>query len=66
MSLISILLGLSMVGVVLWIINTFIPLGENIKTMFNIVVAIVVTLWILNTFGVFGAPLDIYIGDVHL
>jgi hypothetical protein len=66
MSIISILLGMSMVGVVLWIINTYVPLNGKIKKTFNIVVVIIVTLWLLSAFGVFGAPSDIYIGDLHM
>jgi hypothetical protein len=66
MSLISILLGMSVAGVVLWIINTNIPIDGKLKTIVNVVVVIDVLLWILNAFGAFGDPSDIYIGDVHL
>jgi thiol:disulfide interchange protein len=52
MSLISIVIGLIVVGVVLWLINTFIPMQATIKKILNAVVVIVVVLWLLSAFGV--------------
>jgi hypothetical protein len=66
MSLISILIGLSIVGVVLWLINTYIPLDGKIKKTLTVVVVIGVLLWLSSAFGVFGTPSDIYIGDLHM
>ena len=54
MSLIGILLVLIVVGVVLWLVNTYIPMDGKIKTILNIVVVIVVVIWLLQAFGVLG------------
>jgi len=54
MSLISIVLTLIVVGVLLWLINTYIPMDEKIKKILNIVVVVVVVLWLLYGFGVLG------------
>jgi hypothetical protein len=52
MSLVSIVLSLIVVGVLLWLINTYIPMDAKIKKILNIVVVVVVVLWLLNGFGV--------------
>jgi hypothetical protein len=43
------------VGVVLWLINTYIPMEATIKKILNGVVMIVVLLWLLSAFGVLGS-----------
>ena len=55
MSLVSIVLVLIAVGVVLWLINTYVPMDGKIKTILNVVVVIVVILWLLQGFGVLGS-----------
>jgi hypothetical protein len=62
MSLISVLLGLVIVGVVLWLINTYIPMDGKIKKILNVVVVIIVILWLLNVFGVIGSMSNMRIG----
>lgn len=52
MPLINVVLTLVVVGVVLWLINTYIPMQATIKKILNIVVVIVVVLWLLYGFGV--------------
>ena len=52
MSLVSVLLVLIVVGVILWLVNTYIPMDRKIKNILNIVVVIVVVLWLLRAFGV--------------
>lgn len=54
MSLISLILVLVVVGVVLWLINTYVPMDGKIKGILNIVVVIAVLLWLLQAFGVLG------------
>ena len=54
MSLISIVVTLIVVGVLLWLVNTYIPMDGKIKRILNIVVVVVVVLWLLNVFGVWG------------
>jgi hypothetical protein len=52
MSLISLVIVLVVVGVVLWLINSYIPMQTTIKKILNVVVIIVVVLWLLSAFGV--------------
>ena len=51
--LIYMVLILIIVGVVLWLINSFIPMASSIKSILNIVVVIVVIMWLLNFFDIF-------------
>ena len=53
MPLLSILIAIIVVGVLLWIINSFIPMDRKIKQIFNIVVVIVLIIWLLKVFGLF-------------
>jgi hypothetical protein len=54
MSLVTIVITLIVVGVLLWLVNTYIPMDGKIKKIINIVVVVVVVLWLLNVFGVMG------------
>lgn len=62
MSLISLLIVLVVVGVLLWAVNTYVPMDSKIKNIMNIVVVVVVVLWLLQVFGVLGAIPDIRVG----
>jgi len=53
-AIISILFILIIIGVVLWLINRFIPMDGKIKTILNVLVVILVILWLLTTFGIIG------------
>ena len=59
MSLITIVITLIVVGVLLWLVNTYIPMDGKIKKILNIVVVVVVVLWLLNVFGVLGHLRDV-------
>ncbi|MCW2339094.1 heme/copper-type cytochrome/quinol oxidase subunit 4 [Sphingobium sp. B2D3A] len=61
MSLLNIIIILIVVGVLLWLINTYIPMDGKIKSILNIVVVIAVVLWLLQAFGVLGS-----LGGVHV
>ncbi|SPE61587.1 conserved hypothetical protein [Verrucomicrobia bacterium] len=52
MSLVTIVISLIVVGVLLWLVNSYIPMDGKIKRILNIVVVVVVVLWLLNVFGV--------------
>jgi hypothetical protein len=52
MSLVEILLLLMIVGVVLWLINAYVPMAGSIKSILNALVVIVVIVWLLKVFGV--------------
>jgi hypothetical protein len=54
MSLISLVITLIVVGVLLWLVNTYIPMDGKIKKILNIVVVVAVVLWLLVAFGVLG------------
>ena len=53
MPLIQLLEVLIVVGVLLWLVNRFIPMQSSIKSILNGVVVIAVVLWLLNVFGLF-------------
>jgi hypothetical protein len=59
MPLFTILLVLIVVGVLLWLVNTYIPMDGKIKRIFNIVVVIVVIVWLLKVFGLFNYLMDV-------
>jgi hypothetical protein len=62
MSLLSLILVLVVVGIVLWLINTYIPMDGKIKKILNVVVVIIVILWLLSASGVLGSLSNIRIG----
>jgi hypothetical protein len=59
MPLINLLITLVVVGVLLWLVNNYIPMDAKIKSILNIVVVVAVVLWLLSAFGVLG-PLSSY------
>ncbi len=62
MSLIQLIIVLIVVGVILWLINTYIPMEATIKKILNAVVIIAVILWLLTAFGLMGALSGIRVG----
>jgi hypothetical protein len=62
MPLISLIVTLVVVGVILWLINNYLPLDGTIKKILNVVVVIVVILWLLTVFGVLGPLSSVRIG----
>ena len=62
MPLIQLVLVLVVVGVVLWVINSYIPMQSTIKKILNVVVIIVVIVWLLSVFGLIGDLSKIRIG----
>lgn len=52
MDLIQVLVLLIVVGVVLWLINTYLPMAPPFKTVINVVVVLVLCLWLLSAFGI--------------
>jgi len=62
MPLINVVITLIVVGVLLWLINRFIPMAGSIKSILNAVVVICVVLWLLNVFGLFPAISRIHVG----
>lgn len=64
MPLLNVILTLVVVGVILWLINTYIPMQATIKKILNVVVVIVVILWLLYGFGVINNSGDIRLPEV--
>jgi hypothetical protein len=62
MSLITLVLVLVVVGVVLWLINSYIPMQSTIKRILNVVVIIIVIVWLLGVFGLIDSLDTIRIG----
>jgi hypothetical protein len=54
MPLVYIVLVLIVVGVGLWLINTYIPMAGSIKTILNVVVVVAVVIWVLQAVGMWG------------
>lgn len=55
MPLLTILIVLIVVGVILWLVNTYIPMDRKIKSILNVVVVIVVIIWLLQAFGLLNS-----------
>ena len=62
MPLIQLVIVLVVVGVILWVINSYIPMQSTIKRILNVVVIIVVIIWLLGAFGLIGNLSTIRIG----
>jgi hypothetical protein len=62
MPLLQIVMDLIVVGVLLWLVNRFIPMQGSIKSILNAVVVIAVVLWLLNIFGLFHSLSRVHVG----
>ena len=62
MPLINIVIALIVVGVLLWLVNSYIPMDSKIKQILNVVVVIGVVIWLLQIFGVIGVFDNVYVG----
>ncbi len=63
MPLMTIVIALIVVGVLLWLINTYIPMDGKIKSILNAVVVIAVVLWLLQAFGLLSQLQGIKVGS---
>jgi len=55
MSLLTIVIVLIVAGVLLWLVNTYIPMDRKIKSILNAVVVIILVIWLLQAFGLLGS-----------
>ncbi len=55
MDLIQLLVVLVVVGVCLYLVQTYVPMAAPIKTIINVVVVLILCLWLLRTFGIMGS-----------
>ncbi len=52
MPILTILVVIVVAGVILWLVNSYIPMQRTIKNILNAVVVIILVVWLLNVFGV--------------
>lgn len=62
MPLIQLVIILVVVGLILWVINSYIPMQSTIKKILNVVVVIAVIIWLLSLFGLIGNLATIRVG----
>ena len=55
MSILTVLVVLIVAGIILYLINTYIPMDGKIKSILNIVVVILIIIWLLKVFGILGS-----------
>lgn len=60
MSLITVILVLVLIGVLLWLVNTYVPMQAGIKKVLNIAVVVLVVLWLLYLVGLLP------VGDIRV
>jgi hypothetical protein len=65
MSLISLFVTLIVIGVILWLVNTCIPMDGKIKNILNAVAVICVVVWLLSVFGVLGHAHDLRVPQIQ-
>jgi bacteriorhodopsin len=63
--MISLVITLIVVGVLLWLVNTYIPMDGKIKKILNIVVVVCVVIWLLYAFGILGRSGDIQVPQLR-
>lgn len=61
MPLLNIIIVLIVVGVLLWLVNNYIPMDSKIKNLLNGVVVIFVVIWLLQAFGLIGSLKNIHL-----
>ena len=61
----SLVITLIVIGVLLWLVNNYIPMDGKIKQILNIIVVICVVVWLLSAFGVLGHTGDIQVPQVR-
>lgn len=62
MDLVQLVVVIIVVGILLWLVNNFIPMDAKIKRILNVVVVIAIILWLLSAFGVFSMLRGVHIG----
>jgi hypothetical protein len=64
MTLAGIVVVLVVVGLILWLINTYIPMAGGIKSLLNIVVFVFMLIWLLQVFGLMGPIAGLHIPSI--
>jgi hypothetical protein len=62
MPILSIILVIVVVGVLLWALNSFVPMDSKIRSILNIVVVLLLIVWLLQAFGLIGPLFNARVG----
>jgi uncharacterized BrkB/YihY/UPF0761 family membrane protein len=65
MPIVRLIVVLAVVGVLMWLINTYLPLAEPWKKILNIVAIVATILWLLSVFGIFDLGDSYRLGTSH-
>jgi formate hydrogenlyase subunit 4 len=65
MPVIQLIVVLVVIGVLMWLVNTYVPMADPYKKILNVVVIIAVVLWLLSVFGVFSGLGSMTVGPHH-
>ncbi|MGA8535493.1 MAG: Thivi_2564 family membrane protein [Candidatus Tumulicola sp.] len=63
MPLVEVVIVLIVVGVLLWLVNAYIPMASAVKSLLNAVVVIALVVWLLKVFGVWGSIMHLRVGS---
>ncbi len=55
MPILTVIIVILIAGVILWLVNSYIPMQRTIKTILNIVVVVILVIWLLQVFGVLSS-----------
>ncbi len=61
MSLLTVIVVLVIIGVLLYLLNNYIPMDKKIRSIINIIIVIAVVIWLLQTFGIIGSLSNLHI-----
>ena len=61
MPILTIVIVILVVGVILWLVNSYIPMQHTIKGILNVVVVLILVIWLLRVFGVLGSLQGIFV-----
>jgi uncharacterized BrkB/YihY/UPF0761 family membrane protein len=52
MPVIQLVITLIVLGLIMWLVNTYIPMPPPVKTVINVVIVLAICLWLLSAFGI--------------
>jgi hypothetical protein len=60
--MIALLITLAVIGLLVYLVNTYVPMAAPWKNLFNIIAIVLTVIWLLNVFGIFAydTPLPRY------
>lgn len=62
MPILSIILVIVLVGVLLWALNSFVPMDSKVRSILNIVVVLLLIVWLLQAFGLIDGLMNVRVG----